>query len=86
MSVLSSVFIKGEKSTDFFYLSGELMTSLNVVQKIIKLIKTVFFILLALLVCVFVCVLDTDLKWRRHMCIMGCRERSAAAEFPWPHR
>lgn len=33
--------------------------------------------------CVCVCVADSDIKWWWDVCIMGCWEWAAAAEFPW---
>lgn len=34
---------------------------------------------------VHLCLLAPDLQWRWHMCIVGCGERAAAAEFPRSH-
>lgn len=36
-------------------------------------------------ICMCVCVLAPDLQRWRHMCLVGCGERTAAAEFPWSH-
>lgn len=36
-------------------------------------------------ICMCVCVLAPDLQRWRHMCLVGCGERTAAAEFPRSH-